>query len=127
MNHPMLQQVERSFNDHFRTDSIVSELADQAMKGDYSRISLDSILEREVDSETFTNLSVKLREAHSQGAHPQVLMDMFNALMKAGINVRLIDQGSSELNIIVGVDNLEFENAVRALYRAFVVKENNRW
>ena len=52
---------------------------------------------------------------------------LFNALMKAGINVRLIDQGSSELNIIVGVDNLDFENAVRAIYRAFVVKENNRW
>ncbi|MBO5536818.1 MAG: aspartate kinase [Clostridia bacterium] len=48
---------------------------------------------------------------------------LFNALAKAGINVRLIDQGSSELNIIVGVDNLDFENAVRAIYRAFVVKE----
>ncbi len=51
---------------------------------------------------------------------------LFNALMKAGINVRLIEQGSSELNIIVGVDNLDFENAVRAIYRAFVVKEG-RW
>ncbi|MDO5299434.1 MAG: aspartate kinase [Clostridia bacterium] len=51
---------------------------------------------------------------------------LFNALMKAGINVRVIDQGSSELNIIVGVDNLDFENAVRAIYRAFVVKEE-RW
>ncbi|MDY5350274.1 MAG: aspartate kinase [Candidatus Ventricola sp.] len=53
---------------------------------------------------------------------------LFNALMKAGINVRLIDQGSSELNIIVGVDNLDFENAVRAIYRAFVINETeNRW
>lgn len=51
---------------------------------------------------------------------------LFNALMKAGINVRLIDQGSSELNIIVGVDNLDFENALRAIYRTFVVKEP-RW
>ncbi|MBP3427813.1 MAG: aspartate kinase [Clostridia bacterium] len=51
---------------------------------------------------------------------------LFNALMKAGVNVRLIDQGSSELNIIVGVDNLDFEVAVRAIYRAFVVKEP-RW
>ena len=51
---------------------------------------------------------------------------LFNALMKAGINVRLIDQGSSDLNIIVGVDNLDFVNAVRAIYRAFVVKEG-RW
>ena len=45
---------------------------------------------------------------------------LFNALQRAGINVRMIDQGSSELNIIVGVDNLDFENAVRAIYRAFV-------
>ena len=51
---------------------------------------------------------------------------LFDALMRAGINVRLIDQGSSELNIIVGVDNLDFENAVRAIYRAFVVREP-RW
>ena len=49
-----------------------------------------------------------------------------DALMKAGVNVRLIDQGSSELNIIVGVDNLDFEVATRAIYRAFVSHEN-RW
>lgn len=45
---------------------------------------------------------------------------LFEALMRAGVNVRLIDQGSSELNIIVGVDNLDFEVALRAIYRAFV-------
>ena len=38
----------------------------------------------------------------------------------------MIDQGSSELNIIVGVDNLDFEVATRAIYRAFVTKDN-RW
>ena len=100
-NHPMLQQVERSFNDHFRTDSIITELADQAMKGDYSRISLDSILGREVDSEAFTNLTVKLREAHSQGAHPQVLMDMFNALMKVD---RQIIEGIA-VDLVSGVNS----------------------
>ena len=47
---------------------------------------------------------------------------LFNALQRAGINVRMIDQGSSELNIIVGVDNLDFENAGRAIYRAFVTE-----
>lgn len=52
---------------------------------------------------------------------------LFNALMKAGVNVRLIDQGSSELNIIVGVDNLDFETATRAIYRAFVTQEQPRW
>ena len=52
---------------------------------------------------------------------------LFNGLMKAGVNVRLIDQGSSELNIIVGVDSLDFENATRAIYRAFVMSEQPRW
>ena len=39
----------------------------------------------------------------------------------------MIDQGSSELNIIVGVDNLDFEVATRAIYREFVTKEEPRW
>jgi len=52
---------------------------------------------------------------------------LFNALTRAGVNVRLIDQGSSELNIIVGVDNLDFEVATRAIYREFVAKEEPRW
>ncbi len=52
---------------------------------------------------------------------------LFNALTRAGINVRLIDQGSSELNIIVGVDNLDFEVATRAIYREFVGREEPRW
>ena len=45
---------------------------------------------------------------------------LFGALMHAGVNVRMIDQGSSELNIIVGVDTADFETAVRAIYRAVV-------
>lgn len=45
---------------------------------------------------------------------------LFNALSEANVNVRMIDQGSSELNIIVGVDVADFETAVRAIYHAFV-------
>jgi aspartate kinase len=45
---------------------------------------------------------------------------LFAALAKADINIRMIDQGSSELNIIVGVDVEEFEKAVRAIYAEFV-------
>lgn len=44
---------------------------------------------------------------------------LFGALAKANINVRMIDQGSSEMNIIVGVKNSDFENAIRAIYEAF--------
>ena len=45
---------------------------------------------------------------------------LFEALSHAGVNVRMIDQGSSELNIIVGVNNADFERAVHAIYTAFV-------
>ena len=41
---------------------------------------------------------------------------VFKALAGAGVNVRIIDQGASELNIIVGVANAEYEKAIRSLY-----------
>ena len=46
---------------------------------------------------------------------------VFSALAHAHVNVKMIDQGSSELNIVVGVRNHDFENAIRALYDIFVV------
>jgi aspartate kinase len=45
---------------------------------------------------------------------------VFAALRDAAVNVRLINQGSSELNIIVGVGPEDYETAIRALYAAFV-------
>ena len=45
---------------------------------------------------------------------------IFAALANADINIRMIDQGSSELNIIVGVDNRDFEDAIRAIYHKFM-------
>ena len=50
---------------------------------------------------------------------------VFNALSDAHINIRMIDQGSSELNIIVGIEEHDYENAVRAIYHAFV-KESSK-
>ena len=43
-----------------------------------------------------------------------------DALARADINIRMIDQGSSELNIIVGVDDDTYEDALRAIYAEFV-------
>ena len=47
---------------------------------------------------------------------------VFMALANAGVNVRMIDQGSSELNIIVGVDEHDYIPALRAIYNEFVNK-----
>ncbi|MCQ2421879.1 MAG: aspartate kinase [Lachnospiraceae bacterium] len=49
-----------------------------------------------------------------------VAAKIFSALDRASINIRMIDQGSSELNIIIGVSNNDFEDAINVIYHAFV-------
>ena len=51
--------------------------------------------------------------------NPGVAAKLFSALAKAEVNARLIDQDSNEMNIIVGVEQRDFERAVEAIYRAF--------
>ena len=51
---------------------------------------------------------------------PGMAAKLFGALADAGVNIRMIDQGSSELNIIVGVEADDFQVAVRAIYDTFV-------
>lgn len=48
---------------------------------------------------------------------------IFSALAHARVNVKMIDQGSSELNIIIGVKNSDFETAIRAIYDIFVTAQ----
>lgn len=45
---------------------------------------------------------------------------LFTALAEADVNIKMIDQGASEMNIIVGVRSDDFEKAIRAIYKAFV-------
>ncbi|MEM9418302.1 MAG: aspartate kinase [Planctomycetota bacterium] len=51
---------------------------------------------------------------------PGMAATLFSALAAAGVNIRMIDQGSSELNIIVGVNINDFDTALNAIYAAFV-------
>ena len=53
---------------------------------------------------------------HRVGMAAQV----FTALSNAGINIRMINQGSSELNIIIGIKATDYENAIRAIYASIV-------
>jgi aspartate kinase len=45
---------------------------------------------------------------------------LFSALHEAGVNVRMISQGASEINIITGVAADDYERTVKAVYEAFV-------
>ena len=51
---------------------------------------------------------------------PGISGKIFAALGEAGINIRMINQGPDELNIIFGVDNNDFEAAIKVLYNSFV-------
>jgi len=56
---------------------------------------------------------------------PGIAARLFVTLGDSGINIRMIDQGSSEMNIIVGVEAADFEKAVRAIYETFVTEQSD--
>lgn len=53
--------------------------------------------------------------AYSKGVAARI----FNALAEADINIRMIDQGSSEINVLVGIENDDFKKGINAIYNAF--------
>lgn len=58
-------------------------------------------------------------------SRPGISGRLFGELGRAGINIRMIAQGSEELDIIVGVGDDDFERAIRVIYEAFVNSEDN--
>ncbi len=70
--------------------------------------------------EVFENMALIATVGHGMSSRTGVAAALFSALAKEKINIRMIDQGSSEMNIIVGVENKDFEKAIKAIYEAFV-------
>ena len=50
---------------------------------------------------------------------PGTLYEAVSAISDAGVNIRTIAQGTDELSIIVGIDNKDYETAIRVLYDGF--------
>ena len=70
--------------------------------------------------EVMENIAIVAAVGHRMAYRPGVSGKIFAALGKAGINIRMINQGPDELNIIFGVDNNDFEAAIKVLYNSFV-------
>lgn len=68
----------------------------------------------------FENMSLIATVGSGMAKRSGVSAKLFTAISEAGINIRMIDQGSSEMNIIVGVEDKDFEAAIKAIYKAFV-------
>ena len=65
------------------------------------------------------NIALIAVVGHGMNRNVGTAARLFRAIARAGVNVRLIDQGSSELNIIVGVDNENYERSIKAVYDEF--------
>jgi len=70
--------------------------------------------------EVFDNMSLIATVGQGMARVRGTAARLFTALTEAGVNIRMIDQGSSEMNIIVGVETEDFETAIRAIYKEFV-------
>ena len=66
------------------------------------------------------NIAVVAAVGRRMAFRPGTSGKVFAALGQAGINIRMINQGPDELNIIFGVDNKDFSEAIRVLYNSFV-------
>ena len=69
--------------------------------------------------EVLDQIAIVAAVGHRMAFRPGVSGQIFAALGEAGINIRMINQGPDELNIIFGVDNKDFEQAIRMLYNSF--------
>lgn len=69
------------------------------------------------------NIALVATVGHGMASNVGTSARLFTALSEAGINIRMIDQGSSEINIIVGIDNADYEKCIRAIYAEFFRKD----
>ena len=65
------------------------------------------------------NIALIATVGHGMAKNVGTSARLFKALSEAGINVNMIDQGSSELNIIVGVENKDYADCIKAIYNEF--------
>lgn len=102
-------------------DTMSVVIADDQLKGKLDKVIEDIRVECRPDSiEVSPHMALIATVGRGMAHVPGTAAKVFVALADAGINVRMIDQGSSEINIIVGVETTDFEKAVRAIYNAFV-------
>ena len=84
-----------------------------------------SDIQNEVQPDTLQihdNIAVVAAVGRKMASRPGISGKIFAAMGEAGINIRMINQGPDELNIIFGVDNKDFKQAIRVLYDSFTNK-----
>ena len=99
---------------HYLAGGVLERLLEQiraAVAPDYIRV--------------LENIALVATVGHGMAFNIGTSARLFTALSEAGINVRMIDQGSSEINIIGGIDNDDYEKCVLSFYLEFCGKDNS--
>lgn len=94
------------------SNSAIDGRLDEIVEAFEKQLAPDSI-------ETFEDIALIATVGCGMSRRAGVSAKLFTALADASVNIRMIDQGSSEMNIIVGVENKDFNKAIRAIYEAF--------
>ncbi len=82
-------------------------------------------IQQEVEPDTLDvhhQIAVVAAVGRKMAFRPGISGKIFAALGESGVNIRMINQGPDELNIIFGVDNRDFKKAIRVLYNSFITK-----
>lgn len=105
-------------------DTITVVVSTKELEGKMDLIVAD--LQRNVRPDTIRvheNLALLAIVGRGMIRKPGAAARIFNAFAKESINIRMIDQGSSELNIIVGIEEKDLTTALRVIYKEFEPKE----
>ncbi|WP_026670862.1 aspartate kinase [Butyrivibrio sp. AE3006] len=90
---------------------------EQAVVSEIHRLAKPDLLEIESDLALIAVVGRGMKRQRGTAAR------IFSALAHVNVNCRMIDQGSSELNIIIGVESKDFEKAIKAIYDIFVMTQ----
>ncbi|MCI6693432.1 MULTISPECIES: aspartate kinase [unclassified Clostridium] len=66
------------------------------------------------------NMALIATVGNGMSSNKGVAAKIFTSLSESNINIRMIDQGSSEINILIGIENDDFEKGINAIYNAFI-------
>ena len=101
-------------------DNLTVVLNDADIKGKMDQLYHEIRTELKPDTvEIASSIALIATVGHGMARTLGVAARLFTALSEAGVSSRIIDQSPKEMNLIVGVDQRDFETAVRAIYRAF--------
>ena len=102
-------------------DNVSVVLPTKAIEKELYTIMSEIQMEAEPDTlEVHHNIAVVAAVGRKMAFRPGISGKIFAALGESGINIRMINQGPDELNIIFGVDNKDFDSAIKVLYGSFV-------